>query len=230
MARHFAAVRWRPPPQEPEASGLPTIFVANHSSWWDGFLAYLVGRGLGTSFQVLMEARHLARYPFFRRVGALPVDRDIHARAYADLERAGDALRPGTGLWIFPQGERRPAPEPVYALEAGAAHLALQARGPVVIRPVAFRYAFWSEQLPEAVAWVGEAWVLEDPTRDRRSVTREIGHRLRGTLATLDAAMASEHVRELRLLVPGRLSLNKRLDRVRHRLGLLSGTWEERNG
>ena len=35
---------------------------------------------------------------------------------------------------------------------------------------------------------------------------------------------------EFRLLVRGSISLNKRLDRIRHRLGWLDGPYEERNG
>ena len=37
-------------------------------------------------------------------------------------------------------------------------------------------------------------------------------------------------VGECRILVRGRLSINKRMDRVRHATGLLGGPFEERNG
>ncbi|HRZ09894.1 MAG TPA: hypothetical protein P5319_08325, partial [Gemmatimonadales bacterium] len=83
-ARQFAAVHVRRPAGgAAPGAATPTIFVANHTNWWDGFLAYLVGRSLGTTFYVLMEARHLARYRFFLRVGALPLDRTSGPRAYA---------------------------------------------------------------------------------------------------------------------------------------------------
>nr|MBA3556357.1 hypothetical protein [Gemmatimonadales bacterium] len=75
--RHFSAVHWTTSgaPERWDRS-VPTIFVANHSNWWDGFLAFLLTRRLGLSFQVLMEARHLARYRVFLRLGALPLRRD----------------------------------------------------------------------------------------------------------------------------------------------------------
>ena len=46
----------------------------------------------------------------------------------------------------------------------------------------------------------------------------------------LDGARREERLDEFRLLVRGSISLNKRLDRMRHRLGWLEGPYEERNG
>lgn len=229
--RHFAAVHWRPPVRPSDAAPkMPTIFVANHTNWWDGFLGYLLGRAMGTTFYVLMETRHLARYRFFLRVGALPVDRASAPRAYTDLERARRVLSPGAGLWVFPQGARRPAAEPLTALETGAAQLALTGGGPVRLCPVGFRYGFMGEHLPEAFAWVGESWVVRPGSTTRRTLTGEIGEQLAETLGVLDRARESERLSEFQPLVRGTLSLNKRLDRWRHRLSWLAGDFEERNG
>jgi len=232
--RNFTAVHLRPPPAPPAPPTLPTdlpiIFVANHTSWWDGFLAYLVGRTLGTTFHVLMETRHLARYRFFLRVGALPIDRSSAPRAWADLERARAVLTPGNGLWVFPQGARRPASEPLIGLETGAAHLALGAASAVRVVPVGYRYQFLGEYQPEAFAWVGEPWVVTPGSANRRALTGEMADRLNAVLEALDRTIALEDLSPFRPLVRGALSLNKRLDRLRHRLGLLDGPFEERNG
>ena len=208
----------------------PIIFVANHTNWWDGFLACIVGRALGTTFYVLMESRHLTRYRFFLRVGALPLDRASAPRAYADLDRARGVLGPGAGLWVFPQGARRPAAMRPSELEAGAAHLALTAPGPVQICPVAFRYGYLGEHLPEAFVWVGEPWGVAPGSGERRALTNEIGGRISSALDRLDDARDGERLEEFELVVRGSLSLNKRLDRLRHRLGWLDGPFEERNG
>ena len=87
---------------------MPTLFVANHTNWWDGFFAFLLGRELGLTFHILMDAAELARYRAFRWVGVLPLRRGELRGAYEDLAGAGACLRRGAGLWIFPQGERRP--------------------------------------------------------------------------------------------------------------------------
>jgi len=86
-----------------------------------------------------------------------------------------------------------------------------------------------SEQLPEAMALVGRSW-LHDGGDDRKALTERIGGAMRDTVAALDARLATEALDGFRILVPGKLSINKRMDRVRHSLGLLRGPFEARNG
>ena len=231
-SRHLAGVHWT---GHGAAAGwdraIPTLFVANHTNWWDGFLAFLVTRRLGLDFQVLMEARHLARYRAFLRIGALPLRRDRPRDAYADLTAAAGYLRPGVGFWIFPQGERRPPSEPVGRCGRGAAHLAAGHPGDLRVCPVAFRYGFLGEQLPEAFVMVGDGWTLRAGARERReALMPTIEARLRDTVAALDGLVAGERLGGFRPLAEGRLSINKRLDRFRHAIGLLRGPFEARNG
>ena len=232
VRRHFAGVHWTARAW-PERWGreLPTLFVGNHTNWWDGFLACLLTGRLGLRFQVLMEARHLERYPTFRRGGALPIRRGHPRQAYQDLEAAAAYLRPATGLWIFPQGERRPPREPLVDCERGAAHIALMAGRPVRVCPVAFRYTFTGEQLPEAFLLVGEELILgSNAVEGRASLMPEIVARLRGAVAALDLLVDSERLDAFQPLAMGTLSINKRLDRFRHAIGLLPGPFEARNG
>ena len=230
--QHFAGVHWA---GGERAAGwdptLPVLVLANHTNWWDGFLAVLVTGRLGRRFQILMEARNLARYRIFLRVGAVPLHRDQPRQAYRDLVSAVEYLQRGAALWIFPQGERRPPAEPLDRLERGAALLALRASRPLRICPVAFRYTFVSEQQPEAFVQVGEDWVLEPGSEtDRDGLMRRMTESLQATIAGLDHLLATERVEGFRSLAPGRLSINKRLDRARHAVGLLRGPFEARNG
>lgn len=228
--RHFASVRWSAL-DEPAGwdRSVPVLFVSNHTNWWDGFLSFILTQEFGLTCHVLMEAVNLDRYPAFKRIGTLPVRRHSRLGAWNDLHDAGRALRPGAALWIYPQGTRRPAGESVQRLERGAAHLAVRHTGPLRICPVAFRYPFMSEQLPEALALVGNSW-LHDGRQDRKALTERIAVALGDTVASLDARLSAEALAGFRLLVPGKLSVNKRMDRVRHSLGLLRGPFEARNG
>ena len=232
VRRHFTAVHWgsRSLPERWDR-GLPTLFIANHTNWWDGFLACLLTRRIGLRFQVLMEAQHLARYPIFLRVGALPVRRGRPRQAYDDLSAAAGYLQPRAGLWIFPQGRRRPPREPVSGCERGAAQLALRAGRPLRVCPVAFRYTFVGEQLPEAFVFVGDEWRVEPRARGAREpLMAEMERRLGATVAELDGLVDRERLEGFRPLADGKLSVNKRLDRFRHAVGLLPGPFEARNG
>jgi 1-acyl-sn-glycerol-3-phosphate acyltransferase len=210
---------------------VPTLFLGNHTTWWDGIFGWMLMVRLGFAPHVMMEAVNLERYKPFTWIGTIPVRRDSLRGAYEDLRAAQAYLRPGTGLWIFPQGNRRPVLERPDRLERGAAQLLLDAPGAVRVVPVAFRYPFLSEQLPEGFVLTGEPWMVErGASLDRRALTAELGRRLRATVDALDARLACEDVAAFGVLVEGRLSINKRMDRVRHRLGLLRGRFEERNG
>jgi 1-acyl-sn-glycerol-3-phosphate acyltransferase len=232
FARHFASVRWTtltdPASWDP---AIPTLGVANHTNWWDGFLAGLLARALGRQPHVLMDAEQLARYPIFRRVGALPLRRQQARAAYLDLATAGTNLRPDTLLWIFPSGERRPQSERPARFERGAAHLVVSHGGPVRLLPAAFRYVYLGEQLPEAFALLGCPVLLAAGAAfDRPSLTRRLEQETAAAVDALDERLRSESVAGFELLVAGKLSVNKRMDRFRHAVGLLRGHFEARNG
>jgi chlorobactene lauroyltransferase len=178
-----------------------------------------------------MEAAHLARYKVFLRVGALPLRRGRPRQAYADLSAASGYLQPRAGLWVFPQGERRPPRAPVERCERGAAHLILRAGRALRVCPVAFRYTFLGEQLPEAFVFLGDEWrVTPGAFTGREPLMAELEGRLGATVAELDGSVDQERLDRFQPLAQGTLSVNKRLDRFRHALGVLRGPFEARNG
>jgi hypothetical protein len=230
LAKHFATTRLASVTDAGRWDlSIPTLLLANHTSWWDGLLAFVVGRDLGLRVHILMEAANLERYRAFRLAGALPLRRGSLRGAYHDLHAAGAFLIPGAGLWLFPQGARRPQGERP-RLERGAAELAI-AHAPLRVCCAAFRYLYLGEQLPEAFGLLGQPRLIEPGQYSRR---REIAPVLEeDLLAALDAADAllrTESVGAFRTIVQGRLSINKRMDRLRHAVGLLPGPFEARNG
>ena len=96
---------------------------------------------------------------------------------------------------------------------------------------MAFRYVYLGEQLPEAFAWLGRPWLLQ-PGRygHRRALMPVLEQDLLQALDGLDDLLRAESLGSFGTIVEGRLSINKRIDRVRHALGLLRGRFEPRNG
>ena len=135
----------------------PVILAANHVGWWDSFLVIALDEALGTEGYALMDAESVRRLPFFARLGALPLERGGRAKARAGLEAAAARLdRPGRALWIFPQGDHRPAHLRPLGFAPGVRLLARLAPHASVV-PIAFQYAFGERPAPAAYAHLGEA-------------------------------------------------------------------------
>jgi 1-acyl-sn-glycerol-3-phosphate acyltransferase len=170
------------------------LWVANHHSWWDGFVANAVLRHLGHRPALVMDAENLRRFAFLRDAGALPADQPRTALT---------ALRQGRTVIVFPEGRLRP-PGPLGRLAPGAAWLARLSGKPVVV--AATRTVLRGDQKPEA-------YVDLSPCADD-----QIADRLAGRLQELDADLAGSDPRQplggYELVVRGRSSWDERIARV----------------
>jgi 1-acyl-sn-glycerol-3-phosphate acyltransferase len=109
----------------------PAIYAANHLSAIDIPVLY---SGLPGQFRI-MAKRSLFRYPFLgwylNRSGQIPiVFGDAHA-SLRSLNRAGDALRKGMPLMVFPEGGRSATGE-LQEFMGGAFYVAIRAQAAVV--------------------------------------------------------------------------------------------------
>jgi 1-acyl-sn-glycerol-3-phosphate acyltransferase len=88
-------------------STIPLIIYLNHSSWWDGLVAFELSRKLKLDSFIMMEEKNLKRFSFFRKIGAFSIDRDNRRSSIKSLDYIVDLLenKPNSALWIFPQGE-----------------------------------------------------------------------------------------------------------------------------
>ena len=121
------------------------LLAANHQSWWDPYLAWLIGRRLQRPLSGPMLAETVARFPFFRAHGALMA---------TELREALRRLERGELLIVFPEGGIRRVGR-VEKLEPGMAFLARHAEQPVY--PLACRVVLRGSQHPEAFLLLGEA-------------------------------------------------------------------------
>ncbi|MDH4350772.1 MAG: 1-acyl-sn-glycerol-3-phosphate acyltransferase, partial [Gemmatimonadota bacterium] len=113
LRRTFRRVVWIGPP--PTLPAGPVVVVANHQSFHDGYLMWLLAlEMLDRRFLVWME--EVDRVPFFALQGALPFppnDARRRATAMRKTRRLFDET-PRTMLAYFPEGALHGADEPIY--------------------------------------------------------------------------------------------------------------------
>ena len=151
LRKHFHALRayghWLPP--APNSPPPPTLYLANHLSFWDGIAinyALLFDRH-HTTFRVMVDEEQVRAHPFFRRIGAFSVDRKSPRDALRACAHAASLLNSGHPVLLFPQGSIRPLHEPLH-LERGFTYILDRApTASVVILTLA--YEFWEDQRPE---------------------------------------------------------------------------------
>lgn len=80
----------------------PVLFVANHSTWWDGFFVFEVYKKmkLKKEFKIVMLESELKKFPFFRlcgAVGLIPKDSQHNEKVFSGLKNHC--------VCFFPQGQ-----------------------------------------------------------------------------------------------------------------------------
>ena len=205
-------------PHGEDWSGLPTIFYANHVSWWDGYMAFfLCDERWRVDGYLMMEEPQLRRYRFFQRCGCFSVDRRDAREGMRSVDYAARLLRekPGRVLWLFPQGDIQPNDRRPLVTYAGAAHIARRA-APVRCVPVAFRFEFFGEQRPEALIRLGPPHVVE--AADAKSLHVEMDRRLLAEVDALRDDLLSGATTTYQTALAGRASINVWWDRIRGKM------------
>jgi 1-acyl-sn-glycerol-3-phosphate acyltransferase len=157
-----------------------TLILANHSCWWDLFLAQIVNDAIPADGYGMMEHFNLHRFGFFRRIGGFSVDRTDPVSVRASLKYAAGLLQePRAVVWIFPQGKIEGNDVRPLRFQNGIRALVRQA-GRVRVVPMALRYEFWQDERPEALFRFGERTTVDRsdlptlvPTFERR-LTEEL--------------------------------------------------------
>jgi 1-acyl-sn-glycerol-3-phosphate acyltransferase len=106
--RHFHGTRIQHPDRFAAlaSSPEPLIVYANHGSWWDPMVAFLLAEKLMPTRRHFapMDAASLDRYAILKRIGVFPVELSS-ARGAAQFLRTSEAISQSGGvLWITPQG------------------------------------------------------------------------------------------------------------------------------
>ncbi len=102
----------------------PVLLLANHFSWWDGFIARRVNIKLfKRKFHVMMLEEELVKRPFLRKLGAFSIRRNSRT-ALQSLDYAANILKdPGNMLLLFPQGRFQSSHQHPLTFEKGWIHI-----------------------------------------------------------------------------------------------------------
>lgn len=140
----------------------PLLIYANHSSFWDGLVAFEISRFCALDAFLMMEEKHLKRLFLFRRLGAFSVVRENPRRAIESLRYAADILNenPTRALWVFPQGEILPNDARPILFYNGLSRILEKLRRAEIVS-VAMRYEFTSEFKPEIFVKIGKIEKIE---------------------------------------------------------------------
>lgn len=162
----------------------PLLVYANHTSFWDGFIAQQLCEAAGWDGYCLMEEDNLRRYPFLARLGAFSVRRSDPKSALPAFRYAKDLLaRPSSAVFLFPEGDIHPFGAGPLELKPGLVTLSRLAHARCL--PLAIRYTFFEHELPDVLIAAGPLHVPEplESCRDRlEQLTRELAqvHSLSG--------------------------------------------------
>lgn len=137
-------------------SSLPIIFCMNHSSWWDGLIAYFLSRRFHLNGYWMMEEKQLKNLRPFTWLGAFSVVREDAREAAASIKYAINVLKGkrDTALWIFPQGEILPNDVRPIKFFNGIQTIAERV-SPCIVVPIALRYEFLGNYKPSIFANIG---------------------------------------------------------------------------
>jgi 1-acyl-sn-glycerol-3-phosphate acyltransferase len=202
IAGEFAAVWLREGNAFPERGGY--VAVANHHSWWDGFIPYALhhARRARQPFALMMSDAELRRFPYFRACGVFSIDASSVRAARESVLYASELARAGAAVWIFPDGVLR-GPSAPLAFTSGFEHAAIGASVPVV--PVAMRFVMLDKQRPEVFVAIGE------PLAPARGLRESARRAVEALLRAIDEDLSSLQRSRYRAVLTGRKGVDERV-------------------
>lgn len=144
------------------ASRVPKLIYVNHSSWWDGLVAFQISSTLKMDSFLMMEEKQLERLFLFRKLGAFSVIREKPFEAMKSINYAADLLKENSQrtLWIFPQGEILPNDIRPVKFYGGVSRI-IKKIGQCAVFPLALRYEFLGEFKPVIFAKAGNSQFID---------------------------------------------------------------------
>jgi len=107
-----------------EDKGLPVLIIANHFSWWDGFIQLQINeRFLRRKFHVIMLEEQLEKFMILNKAGAYSVQKNSR-KIIESLQYTVDLLSDNKNVvLLFPQGEIQSLYTQEFKFESGLEYI-----------------------------------------------------------------------------------------------------------
>jgi 1-acyl-sn-glycerol-3-phosphate acyltransferase len=164
LSRHFHAIAIHRDSRcgAETPADVPLLVYGNHPSWWDPLVAHFLNRSLfpDRQFYAPIDAEALEQYRVFGKLGFYGVRLNT-TRGAADFLKQSLAIlrKPGTAIWLTPEGRFSDIRDHSAELMPGLSHLCSRMDSGCVL-PLALEYVFWNERLPVCLARFGQPlWI-----------------------------------------------------------------------
>jgi chlorobactene lauroyltransferase len=178
---------------------LPIVVYANHSSWWDGLVAFQLCRKANVDIYAMMEEKQVLEYPFHRKIGAFSVVRENPRDAVKAINYAADLLKEKRLVWIFPQGKIMPNDVRPIEFFNGVSRI-VEKSGQCFTAPIAIRYEFFGDWKPEILVKIGEPQVIKKPINSK-DLTKQFAENLTQTLDELKSDIVTNQLSDYKNII-----------------------------
>lgn len=179
---------------------LPLIIYCNHSSWWDGLVAFQISHETDLDSFVMMEEKQLKDLSLFRRLGAFSVVRENPREALQSINYAAQILNKNTKstLWIFPQGEIQPNDLRPLKFFNGLAKI-VEKTGKCSTASLSMRYEFLGEIKPRIFVKIGKPEIFfADEKFNSKKLSEKLAERLTENLDELKNDIINQNFSEFK--------------------------------
>jgi hypothetical protein len=182
---------------------LPTIVYANHSSWWDGLVAFHLSQKADLDFYVMMEEKQLRNLRLFLRLGAFSVNRENSRSAVNSLRYAAQLLNDDQQrtLWVFPQGEILPNEVRPLKFYNGVSRI-IEKIKECQLFGVAMKYEFRGDFKPEIYLQISEGEIVRSGQKiESKLKTAELSQKMAENLNRLGELIVKENFKHFKDLL-----------------------------
>jgi 1-acyl-sn-glycerol-3-phosphate acyltransferase len=175
---------------------IPLIIYCNHSSWWDGLVAFQLSFEAGLDSFMMMEEKQLQNLFLFRLLGAFSVVREKPREAYQSIVYAEKLLKekPHRTLWIFPQGEILPNDLRPIKFYNGLGKI-IEKLGNCAAISLSMRFEFFGKFKPQIFVRIDEPETFRVRQElDSKQLTDKFEKRLTGNLEQLKTDVINQNL------------------------------------